>query len=1545
MQLTVAIINSIFIAFLSLRGNNNRLAIISQCILLLIIFMLLTLQSTLAATLADTLINNTATAHYTIDGSNETLQASVSITTDVRTPSMISFHRISDKGEPSMIQPAAYNTGALGGKLWSPINSLTLVDGGKVDFDQPIKTEPASQFLANDPIVIHVIDYDQNQDPEKRETVFVTITIPETGDQETILLTETGLSTGVFVGAVATHTGRKASYDGRFNVARGAKLTVTYNDQSDSTDISATAALIDPLGTINLSKTADKNEAVKGDLIGYEITLHNSNLRHHLTQVKIVDSLPVGFRYQQGSASLNGKPFAKNKITLNGRKLVFDIGELPKDLGNGWILRYRSKVGINTPIASAINKAQVFSANDSSNIATARVNIKDALMTTSTIITGRVYIGCDSRSHQAEFSKAVENVRLYTESGRSVLTDADGVWHLEGLSQQAHVVQLDLDSLPAGYRAIQCEDNNDNAGSAMSRFINSKTLWRANFYIEKSRLVVDSKKTSVVQKEQKKIDPLAQFNQQFANKEAAGFDILWPPNNYVPAVASIKIAIKHLFNHKVKVYLNKKPVSLLNYDGSASNKAGTIHIRRWRGVDIDTQQRNNRLTVVLLDKNGKKLDSKTHIVHFSGKPSDVEYLPQDSLLIADGQTTPMISLRIKDEDGFPMRANTHGYFSFKNSDYQIEQDNSKKEIDESAIKGRYKYTIQHGGLAQIKLAPTARAGKVSLDIILAGKIQTINAWLTPALRNWILVGIAEGTLAHKKLMGNMRSLADKGITENYQQGRIALFAKGRIKGNYLLTLAYDTAKKQGHFNNEKNAALDGNIDPDAWYTVYADQSVDQHETDSSSKLFLKLEKNQFYALFGDQQTGLTVTELSRYERRLNGLHSEYHNDQYSYNLFASHTKKRHQRDDIAGDGTSGLYYLTRSIVQNSEVIRIETRDQFNAGKVVSSRTLSRHKDYDVDYNSRSLFFKFPISGRDKNLNAHFIIVDYETDDGDKKTLTAGGRVAVKFNRSKTETGMTLIQEGNNNATSTLVGFDAHYKLSDELEIKAEMAQTETKSDRQTLTGKAWLAEIKKTTKNSETSAYLRQQQSDFGLGHQKISEQGNQKIGMISRYQFDEKTQINAELSQQNNLDNKDSNQRLIIETSRRFERSSVSLGARHSRNKTTSERSQASALLLGGSLSTKNKKASLHGKLEKNITGSNHTANDPDRATLGMDIALNDKVSLFVEHEVSDDGESMVQTSRVGISSPLWEGAKLKTALHRDDEKQQTKTYAMVGLSQHVKLSDQLIIDFSLDHATTLNSNIKQSTTTDNAIAEYGSTRDDYIATSLAYKWKDSDWGSLGRLELRAGDREDKINLQLELHHQIGNSKQLSAKIKTIHSKKSARDQQQQTTISMGAAWQPFDGRYSVLERLDYIDESNTNSSARKRTRKLINNIHINQQIADIEVGLHHGIQHILASDDGQKKENSTLDVALVEAKYKLNKLWAIGIHAGYLHDWDSHNIEKVAGISVSASPAKNTQISLGYNVEGFTDNEFDTSGYTSEGIFTQILYKFDQDTLSLNP
>ena len=125
----------------------------------------------------------------------------------------------------------------------------------------------------------------------------------------------------------------------------------------------------------------------------------------------------------------------------------------------------------------------------------------------------------------------------------------------------------------------------------------------------------------------------------------------------------------------------------------------------------------------------------------------------------------------------------------------------------------------------------------------------------PAARDWILVGFAEGTAGYNTLSDNVVAAADAGLVdEYYDEGRVAFFAKGQVKGEYLLTLAYDSDRERSETRN----AFETVIDPNAYYPLYADKAEQRFEAASQRKLYLKLERSQFFALFGDFNTGLSM---------------------------------------------------------------------------------------------------------------------------------------------------------------------------------------------------------------------------------------------------------------------------------------------------------------------------------------------------------------------------------------------------------------------------------------------------------------------------------------------------------------------------------------------------------------------------------------------------------------------------------------------------------------------------------------------------------------
>src|SRR3569832_1736711 len=199
-------------------------------------------------------------------------------------------------------------------------------------------------------------------------------------------------------------------------------------------------------------------------------------------------------------------------------------------------------------------------------------------------------------------------------------------------------------------------------------------------------------------------------------------------------------------------------------------------------------------------------------------------------------------------------------------------------------------------------------------------------------------------------------------------------------------MAFDSAREM----QDARDRLKGVIEPDRFFLLFGVGGEQRFEAASQNKLYLKIERRQFVALFGDFDTGFTVTELTRYNRSLSGVRSDFAGEHVSVSGFAARTDTGLVQDELRGDGTSGLYRLSRApIVIGSDKLHIEVRDRFEITRVVESHELSRFIDYDLDFERGTVFFKEPVQSRDAAQNPKNNVVDYEVRTGGADETSAG----------------------------------------------------------------------------------------------------------------------------------------------------------------------------------------------------------------------------------------------------------------------------------------------------------------------------------------------------------------------------------------------------------------------------------------------------------------------------------------------------------------------------------------------------------------------------
>ncbi|WP_296473636.1 SdrD B-like domain-containing protein, partial [Roseinatronobacter sp.] len=237
-------------------------------------------------------------------------------------------------------------------------------------------------------------------------------------------------------------------------------------------------------GDLEITKIAGVDSVRVGDLLTYEISIRNSGTADVV--VDIVDTLPRGFIYRQGSAATDGVPIDPGQ---SGQVLRFE--GVTAQAGGVTAITLTTYVSTAVTVGTHINRARMFNPFTGAPIgqeATAAVRVEvDPVFQCSTVI-GRVF---DDINHDGYFNgepledhisnrspdyipgkgqfwsepvssasrseKGLPGVRLITPNGLAVTTDEHGRFSLPCAALPRDIgsnfmLKLDDRTLPVGYR-------------------------------------------------------------------------------------------------------------------------------------------------------------------------------------------------------------------------------------------------------------------------------------------------------------------------------------------------------------------------------------------------------------------------------------------------------------------------------------------------------------------------------------------------------------------------------------------------------------------------------------------------------------------------------------------------------------------------------------------------------------------------------------------------------------------------------------------------------------------------------------------------------------------------------------------------------------------------------------------------------------------------------------------------------------------------------------------------------------------------------------
>ncbi len=441
-------------------------------------------------------------------------------------------------------------------------------------------------------------------------------------------------------------------------------------------------------------------------------------------------------------------------------------------------MTYRVYLGPGATAGDGLNRAQALSTitGVASNTATAKVEVTGGVFSDRGIIAGKIFVdcACDPDRVQGPRDIGIPGVRIMLEDGTSTVTDVEGKFNFYGLAPRVHVLKVDVTTLPPGSKLAAVSSR--NAGDGWTRFVDLR------------------------------------------NSEFARGDFVEVSSD--PSVLAAVIARRN----RGEVYCRD---SRHDPDGAggrlpgtraAETVPGTVYQPLIGGLSSPVTVEGAASPVLRLpqseqpDRLARPTDSRLEMmVPAQGIP-------------ADGQTSVPVRVKIVAADGSVITTPTTVTLETTLGRWLVE--------DLDATQPGVQTQLQDGQ-GEFMLAASPREGVGEIRATSGALVQTGRVAFLPVERPLTAVGIVEGRIDLRSLAkgalvpatpqdGFEQELKDISISGdsglNRAAARAALYLQGKVKGSYLLTLAFDTEQDPG-----KRYMAD--IQPDEFYPVYGDASV------------------------------------------------------------------------------------------------------------------------------------------------------------------------------------------------------------------------------------------------------------------------------------------------------------------------------------------------------------------------------------------------------------------------------------------------------------------------------------------------------------------------------------------------------------------------------------------------------------------------------------------------------------------------------------------------------------------------------------------------
>ena len=963
-------------------------------------------------------------------------------------------------------------------------------------------------------------------------------------------------------------------------------------------------------------------------------------------------------------------------------------------------------------------------------------------------------------------------------------------------------------------------------------------------------------------------------------------------------------------------------------------------------IGVELRPGRNVLEVVQRDPFGNVRGREQITVNVPDKLGRIRISFASAEAFADGKTATAVRVELVDDRGTPVTTRTPLTLESSLGAWQV------RDLDERAPGTQ---VFIEGGRAEYPLIAPIEPGDARLRVSSGALLAETTLPFLPELRDLLAVGLIEGRINFNKLgSGAIQPLragdaferelrefsASSGNTS--AAARTAFFIKGRIKGSYLLTAAYDSDK-------DTKERLFRDIQPDEFYPVYGDSSAKGFDAQSTGKLYVRIDHRRSYLLYGDftTQAPSDTRSLGNYSRSLTGVREHFENQRVSANAWASYDSTRQIIEEFPGNGTSGPFqFRAANGLINSEKVEVLVRDRNQPAIILQTIGKARFSDYEFEPFTGRLLFREPIPTLDENLNPVSIRVTYEVDQGGEKFWVYGADAQFKVN-SRLELGGAAVRDENPLGAYALYSGNAVLDLGARTFLLGEWAQSD---DAAHGVGAAYRLELRHQSERLAGRVFYSRADEEF-FNPAAILSSGRVEAGAQATYKLGPQTRALLHALNSESLDG-GARRGVLLGVEHAFtQRFRLEVGGRYSTE--SAEAASLSTALTPGA--TPNEVTSLrarltlpvpfvesarvYGEYEQDVTDA-----DKRLAAFGGDYQLDEKTRLYARYEflTSLGGPFELNSSQahystvLGVDSAYAKNAALFNEYRVRDGISGREAEGAIGLRNRWVLADGVRASTTVERVAPIKGVNDANVVRTESTAVTGAVE---ITTH-------ADWKGTARLEYRTSETQDSWLNTLGYARKITDDFTFLARSILFLgiSRAGETGDRKEARLQIGGAWRPVEvNDWNALGRYEYRYEDD----ATRTTEKLRRDVHVisldvnYQPTADWVLSAHYAGKYVLDRSGLSFRRDDSTVVQLLSGRaiYEVSKRWDAGLNVSGLVGAGA--VQFGFGPEIGVRVADNVRLAVGYNVFGFRDDDLTESEYTDQGFYIALRMKFDETLL----